>query len=408
MENKSLNTKYSLINGFYYMLQCAMIGYASVFLLDKDVKNTTIGIILASANIIAVICQSFIASYIDKTKKLDQKTFLAIMLSSIIVLSLLVLLMRDMPKLLIGTIIVIYSIQLMMMPFINSLVFVFEKRGISLNYGLARGLGSGTYAIMSLSLGYFVNRFSPSLLPYFYASISLITLIVVLTLTIPKIEEKVDKKVDKKEDEQISIKDFLKKYKSLNLIFVGTILLIFDQTLINNFFVQVVTNVGGNVETMGTALFIQAMVELPTMFLFVKLQKKFGNKDLMIVAAIFFSIKHVLIYLSGSMTMLYFSMITQTLSNALFVPAAVYYVGRKVEEKDLNKGQALIASSMTIGNVFAALCGGVLFDVLPVSKVLLLGTIVSIFGTIIMVYRVLKDKKEDSLLEVALNKIEVN
>lgn len=106
--------------------------------------------------------------------------------------------------------------------------------------------------------------------------------------------------------------------------------------------------------------------------------------------------------------MLYFSMITQTLSNALFVPAAVYYVGRKVEEKDLNKGQALIASSMTIGNVFAALCGGVLFDVLPVSKVLLLGAIVSITGTIIMVYRVVKDKKEDEVLTLALNEIEVN
>ena len=53
-------------------------------------------------------------------------------------------------------------------PLLNSLAFLFEKYGIEVNYGLARGLGSAAYALASAVLGYLVEDFGTSMIPLFY------------------------------------------------------------------------------------------------------------------------------------------------------------------------------------------------------------------------------------------------
>ena len=50
----------------------------------------------------------------------------------------------------------------------------------------------------------------------------------------------------------------------------------------------------------------------------------------------------------------------------------------------MNKGQALVTGAMTLAGVFASLAGGVLLDALGVSKVLMIGAIISVLGTICM------------------------
>ena len=72
--------------------------------------------------------------------------------------------------------ITVFTLMLTMQPFINSLTFAFEKNGIHINFGLARGIGSVAYAVMSLILGNIVAIFSPELLPFFYVGLSLCAL----------------------------------------------------------------------------------------------------------------------------------------------------------------------------------------------------------------------------------------
>ena len=88
MESKSLDIRYACIHGFYWMICCAMIGYASVFLLDKGFDNTTIGIVLSISNILAVFGQPAVASYMDKTSRLSLRMLISCILVVIIGLSL--------------------------------------------------------------------------------------------------------------------------------------------------------------------------------------------------------------------------------------------------------------------------------------------------------------------------------
>lgn len=384
MENKSLDIRYACIHGFYWMLCCSMIGYASVFLLDKGFTNTTIGTVLAISNILAVFGQPAVASYMDKTSKLSLRMLISLILVVIIALSLVLCFLTGASMVMVVLTIVVFTLMLTLQPFINSLTFAFEKNGIHINFGLARGIGSVAYAVMSLILGNLVAAFSPELLPFFYVGLSLCALFFVYTFFLPGHKDEIVHQEKETEHDQLSMGQFIKKYKTFMLLLVATVLLFFDHSVINNFFIQVVNHINGNSADMGNAIFLAAVLELPTMALFTKFQQKIGCKNMMLISAVFFSVKHVLTYFAVNMFMIYVAQVMQMLAYAVFIPASVYYVSQLVEEHDMNKGQALVTGAMTLASVFASLAGGVLLDALGVSKVLMIGAIISVLGTICM------------------------
>lgn len=399
MENKSLDIRYACIHGFYWMICCAMIGYASVFLLDKGFDNTTIGIVLSISNILAVFGQPAVASYMDKTSKLSLRMLISIILVVIIVLSLVLSFILGASIIMVVLTIVVFTLMLILQPFINSLTFAFEKHGIHINFGLARGIGSVAYAVMSLILGNVVAIFSPELLPFFYVGLSLCALLFVYTFYLPGGKDEIVHEEKQEVHDQLSMGQFIKKYKTFMFLLVATVFLFFDHSVINNFFIQVVNHIGGNSADMGNAIFLAALLELPTMALFTKFQKKIGCRRMMIISAIFFSVKHILTYFAINMFMIYVAQVMQMLAYAVFIPASVYYVSQLVDAHDMNKGQALVTGAMTLASVFASLAGGVLLDALGVSKVLMIGAIVSVIGTIFMFMSVEDVDKEKTQVE---------
>jgi PPP family 3-phenylpropionic acid transporter len=120
------------------------------------------------------------------------------------------------------------------------------------------------------------------------------------------------------------------------------------------------------------------------MFAFTWLVKKLTNHRLMQISVIAFSIKNVLTALAVNIPMLYGISLLQAFGYALFTPASVYFIAHAIDEKDLNKGQALMTASMMMSSVFATLVGGVLFDLFPVRIVLVVGAILSVLGTLII------------------------
>lgn len=384
MENKSLDIRYACIHGFYWMLCCSMIGFASVFLLDKGYNNTTIGVVLSISNILAVVAQPTVASYMDKTTKLSLRILISLILGMIIVFSLVLSFLTSSSILMVVLTIVVFTLMLTLQPFINSLTFVFEKNGIHINFGLARGIGSVAYAVMSLILGNVVASFSPELLPYFYVGLSVCTLVFVYTFYLPKGKKEIVHEEKNEIQDQLSMMQFMKKYQSFMILLIATVLLFFDHSIINNFFIQVVNHINGDSADMGNAIFLAAVLELPTMALFTKLQQRIGCRQLLLISAVFFSAKHILTYFAVNMTMIYIAQVMQMLAYAIFIPASVYYVSQMVDSHDMNKGQALMTGAMTLAGVFASLAGGVLLDAFGVSKVLLIGAVVSLCGTFCM------------------------
>ena len=66
---KHLSVRYGTIQGCYWMGYAALMGYASVYLLEKDFTNTQIGLLTAISCIVSAVLQPALASYADRDRK---------------------------------------------------------------------------------------------------------------------------------------------------------------------------------------------------------------------------------------------------------------------------------------------------------------------------------------------------
>ena len=391
---KSLNIKYMASQIFYFGAFAAMMGYASVYLLHKGFSNSTIGIILSLCSILAVFMQPALASFADNHKNIEIRKIINTIVAIAIILSVALLVIPTNQTLIFILIVAIFSLETTIMPLINTLAFIFEKYGIQINFGIARGLGSVAYALTSMALGYIVEWFSPDLLPICYVVFNALLFIVVHLFVLPKNAQIVnadeESETEAEVHENVSLLKFASKYKKFIVFLLGFVLVYFAHTIINNFFIQIITNVGGNSSDMGNAVFLAAMLELPTMAYFTKLSQKVNCGTLIKASIVLFLAKHAITYLATNMVMIYIAQVLQMGAYALFIPASVYYVNCKVDNKDIVKGQSFVTTSMTMSGVFANIIGGILLDAVGVSEVLLIGVILSLIGAVIVLFTVEK------------------
>ena len=68
---KLLNFDYACIQGTYWMLYGILSSFASVFLLSRGYSNSEIGVILATANVAAVVLQPLAADLADRSGRVS-------------------------------------------------------------------------------------------------------------------------------------------------------------------------------------------------------------------------------------------------------------------------------------------------------------------------------------------------
>lgn len=387
----SLDIKYSAIQFIFFGSVCAVMGYASVYLLDQGVSNSLIGTILAAISVIVVFTQPAIAAYADKNKHIELRKIISAVMVLAVILSVATFFVKDVVVLLLCVYVGISTCIQTVMPLMNSLAFVFEKQGIEINYGIARGIGSAAYALVSFALGYLVEDFGTSVIPLVYILFNVLLVLAVNSFVLPKSERKDVAEVEEEkatEEKQLSFIDFFKKYKKFMIFVLGVVIVYFTHTIINNFFIQILTPIGGTESDMGTAVFLAAIVELPAMGLFNSIRKKVKVSTLLKFSAIMFAVKHALTFLATDMTLIYGAQFCQIAAYAILIPASVYYVNSIVAKQDQIKGQSMVTMAMTASGIVANLAGGFLLDGIGVHNVLLMGTVISVIGAVIVMLSV--------------------
>ena len=77
--NKLLNFEYATIQGFYWMVYATVASFASVYLLAEGYSNSEIGIIMAVANVLAVVLQPLAADLADRSRRFSLVSITQIM-----------------------------------------------------------------------------------------------------------------------------------------------------------------------------------------------------------------------------------------------------------------------------------------------------------------------------------------
>lgn len=385
--------RYSLINITYFAAFCTIHAYAAVYLLANGFSNTQVGILLAVANIVSAVFQPLIAGVIDKPGLLTNRRFILISVLIIFAGSLLLLFFNESKAFIFVIYALIYMIQFSYQPVVLALNFEYQKAGCPIFFGLARGLGSASFAVTSAFIGGFVEKQGVNVL--LWVNIITMVLSAVIVFTFKKPEDTgrdgsaaSEKAKTVKGDGSTAtahnkISDFARTYPAFMLFLLGTICFFFAHNMINDFMIQIIRGLGGSEKELGYSNFLQAILELPVMALIGFVLKKIASRWMLVFSGAAFFIKMIVLMAAGSMATYYFSQSFQLFAYAVFVPAAAYYVSETMEELDQVKGQAYITSAITIGGVFSNLISGVILDNLGINPMLLTGTTVCGIGVVI-------------------------
>ncbi|MEG0292046.1 MAG: MFS transporter [Anaerovoracaceae bacterium] len=401
---KLLNIDYSLVQGTYWMYFGVVGSFASVFLLDRGYSNSDIGLILALGSVLAVILQPFMADIADRSKKLSLIGIIELMVLALVVSTLGLFIFETKSMALSAVFIFLYGWQTAIQPLVNSLSFKLEESGVHINFGVARSIGSLAYAGLCAILGSMVTKFGITAIPV-TGEIVLILMAVALVMTKINFGKGKAKATSSGEDgtlsgeltgEQkgITLLEFIKRNKAFLIVNLGVIGLFFSNSVLNNFMIQIVTNVGGDSGDMGRMFSLMAALEIPTMVFFDKIRRRFTSQFLIKFAALAFAVKIGLCFVATNVTMLYLAQLIQLASFALFLPAMVHFIDEIMSRGEAVKGQALYTIMTTVGSIFASLVGGVILDLSGAKMLLLVSTIVTLGGALIIVFALNKVKSK--------------
>ncbi len=369
--------KYAAIQGSYWPIFCSSYSFASVFLLSRKFDNSQIGIVLALANVFAVFLQPVVAVYADTTKKISLKNLTALLALAAGILTAVRCLIPNVLPVLAALLVLELTLLFSIQPLISALGMRMINRGMKINFGFARGLGSLSFAACSYIVGVLVERFGPEASPVVSVCCFAILIFFVYTFTKNRVADDVD--IAEKSivnaaagDEQRAenIIGFFKKYRRFMLLLLAVACTFTSHSMINNYFIQITNYVGGDTKDMGFAIGLAAAIELPAMVLFTYLVKKIRCSLILKLSFVFFLIKAILTLLAPNVTVLCIAQLFQFFSYAMFIPASIYYVNQVINRADLVKGQAFVTGAITLGGVSASLLGGWLLDLYGAENML--------------------------------------
>ena len=388
---KKLNFDYIAIQSIYFMMMSVMCGYGAYLLLQIGYSSSTTGILMSLGNILCLILQPIAAQISDTSKKLDIFKLTIIISIGSLIASIFGFFQRNVSLLTSISFIMINGIYATLEPLNNAIPDKFKQNGYDVQFGVGRAFGSLSYALISMLMGLLTSKY-----PYYVILIlnivcsALLIIIFVITknhyYSLTKIEEHSEKQ------EVISYTQFFKRHIKFSLLVLALAGIYFGFTISDNLIVLIINNLHGDTKDMGLIMGIKAMLEVPVIFFYDKIEKKFGNKTLLKIAAIFFSIKALLFYLAKSTTLIYIAQFTQPLSLALMIPSLVSCTNEIMDKKEAVRGQALYIMAITLASTASSAIGGSIADNYSVSAMLMIALIVSIISSICFCILVDKNK----------------
>lgn len=378
--------QYKLLQGFFWMLFGLATVFITVFMLYHGVSAIVIGAIVAASNVIAAFGQVLVGTLVDKYERINWKNMMLGLGAVELVMLIAMLLFKNNHAVNIVLFPLFAVLLYLQNPLVNSALFYYTARGEKIDFGTARGTGSLAYAFMSFIVGKSIVAFGESSI----VVIGLIMLVmagaIVMTMPIYSREQDALNEAFKVEEEMAVANSnffvFVKKYPMFMLTVLGSILFMCFHNLIHTYMIMLIEEVGGNSGTLGTAFSLEAIVELPVMFGFFYLIKKFGSRKLMAIAGLGFLAKSVCYLFATSIMTVYAATSIQILSYAIFASASVYYSDDMMEPEDKAKGQGYMTAAVAIGGAIGNAVGGWAVETSGIRFALMIGATFAAAGAV--------------------------
>lgn len=374
---KNLTFRYTCQQCAYWAAAAGVVSFATAFLLEKGFAASTIGILLASGNLLSCAAQPMLASVADRIGGSIVKWFIAALTAvSICCFTSIMLLPLSGDFYGLVYLLGVFAFDAMN-PLLNAVSVSYNRIGYKINYGVGRGIGSFAYALSALLIGKVMAGLGADWM--IWISLALLLANVVVTLGYPAMTESATQQ--EKRNDCCSVPVFFRRYKWYCVSLLGVMSLAMFHAMTENYLIEVVTPLGGDSGTVGVALFVATAIEMVVIVNFDWLRTKISDAWLLKLAGLSFMLKSVLFLMARNVLMIYGIQLLQATSYSFLSPTQLYYADSKVSPADMVKGQAFITAAYTLGCAIGNFTGGQLLDAFDVRVLLWAGVAMATAGT---------------------------
>ncbi|WP_197035215.1 MFS transporter [Oceanivirga salmonicida] len=236
----------------YWSIFCSTFVFANPILSSKNFDVSSIGLIFFLAGLGAAILQPFLANIVHRYEKISNKYIVLLVISVLLSTYILEDFVSE------SILAVIYTISMICIliseTFIYAFVMDYINSGFDINLGLGRGLGSFSFALTSMFLGYLSSIYGFS----FVSHLNIFLIIIVILMVISFKSSLVVYKKKTENNKPKSIKEFFMRYKKFKWLLLGVMIIFIPHLSISNFLLNIMKEVGKNNTYVGLGLGIAA------------------------------------------------------------------------------------------------------------------------------------------------------
>lgn len=404
---ESLQIRYGALQALYYFTTCALGGFAAIFLGYKGFSNTLIGVATGSSCVLCVIVMPLASALLQRVPIVT----IPRVLRCLIVGSLacyVALALAPLPRALeIPVFAIANALSLAVAPFLSQLAMGFNSIGMPINFGLARGMGSISYAVGAVGLSGLVDAVSPAGLVAAFA-IAAVAFLAVLA-TMPPCERKnadeesqCKQTADRRAGLSGSALGEILQQRVLVMVLIGFMVAFVACNCLSVYLIDIVVNLGGDTSMYGIAIFCMAASELPAMALVPRLRCHFSNSTLFMVVGAAYLLRNLIVVNAVSVPMVFVGLLFQSISYGLLTPLLTCYVAEVLTPRSEMLGQTLLSVATTgVGSMVGTVAGGALQDVFGIQAMLSFVALSTVAAFIIFISAGIRCRKDEASAKIS-------
>lgn len=374
---RSATPHYTWIQGSYWMAYCILFSFSSLYLLDRGLSNGEIGLLLGLAGGLASLLQPWVGAQVDRMHRLSLGQFSGLLVAAMGLCAGGLLLFPGK-----GAQAVLYLGLLVLLHLLAPLLYALGmdciNNQVPLNFGLARGMGGMSFALVSALCGWVTALVGPGIIPLLLLFAAL--LLGSATVTFRHGDPAVRTLSNVQTMPIKPAQPFLKKYPQCLPLLIGAILLCTSHNVLATFCLQIVQPLGGTGEEMGQVLTLQGIMDIPAMVLFAVLLRRARARTWVRLAGISFFLHALLSWVAPNLPFLYFIQIFEMTGYAIYAVSSVYLVNDLASLDDRVQGQTYFNMANTLGVVLSSFAGGFLLDLAGPQAALAFATLTGAGG----------------------------
>lgn len=356
--------------GLYWFGNAFILTYASIFLLDKGLSNTQIGLVLSAGGVLSILFQGIPSALADRFRSVSLKLVMSLFLLLELLLCTGIQAYAGNKLLLMTEYALLEGSDWAFLAFLNAASMEYENHGYAINFSVVRSFGSILYGVSTLMLGLLSSRFG---LGFLIPCLILVRVITLLNVLLMKNTRKsgVPKKTladpsgqpQNPTGSDTGYLAFFRENPKLPFLLFGFFCLWMSGTSTNNYLIHIIRKVGGSNAAMGFISSTSAWMEVPFMLLCGFLLTKYSCASLLRISSFFYILKPTILLLASTIPMAALGQYMQGPSYAILTIASVYYMNHIVNAKDNAKAQALLGiCTKGLSGIVANLVSGVMLD----------------------------------------------